>query len=71
MEMIIKVWCKNSLVAQLVKDLALSVALAGLLLWRGFDPRPGNFHMLWVWPKKREKHHVLNASPALAIMNGC
>ena len=26
----------------------------GLLLWRGFDPWPRNFHMLWVWPKKKK-----------------
>ena len=32
----------SSLLAHQVKDLALS------LLWHGFDPWPGNFHMLWV-----------------------
>ena len=36
----------SSLVAQQVKALALS------LLWYEFDPWPGNFHMLQVWPKK-------------------
>ena len=36
----------HSLEAPLVKD------LASLLLWRGFDPWPGNFHMPWVWQKK-------------------
>ena len=35
---------RSSLVAQWVKDLAS-------LLWHRFDPRPGNFHMLKVWPK--------------------
>ena len=35
----------SSRVAQWVKDLALS------LLWRGFDPWPGNFHIPWLWPK--------------------
>ena len=30
----------------MVKDLALS------LLWRGFDPWAGHFHVLWVWPLK-------------------
>ena len=34
--------------AQLVKDLSLS------LLWHGFDPWPGNFHMPWAWPPKRD-----------------
>ena len=31
-----------------VKDLALS------LLWYGFHLWPGNFRMLWVWPKKKK-----------------
>ena len=31
--------------AQWVMDLVLS------LLWPGFDPWPGNFHMPWAWPK--------------------
>ena len=25
------------------------------LLWLGFDPRPGNFHVLWVQGKKKLK----------------
>ena len=27
------------------------------LHWPGhrFDPWPGNFHMLWVWPKKKKR----------------
>ena len=47
----------SSLVAQQVKDPALS------LLWHRFDPWPGNFRMLWAWPKKKKKkkknHKVL------------
>ena len=39
----------SSQVAQQVKDLALS------LLWHQFDPWPGNFCMLWVWPKQKQK----------------
>ena len=35
--------------AQGIKDLAL------LLLWHGFNLWPGNFHMPWVWPKKKKK----------------
>lgn len=35
----------SSLVAQQVKDPVLS------LLWLRFDPLPGNFLVLWVWPK--------------------
>ena len=37
---------------QWVKDPALSLHRPRLLLWRGFDPWPRNFHMLQVWPKK-------------------
>ena len=40
----LKFW--SFLVAQWVKDLALS------LMWCWFDPWPGNFHMQWVWPKR-------------------
>ena len=36
---------RSSLVAQKVKDLALS------LLWHGFNPGPRNFHVLWEQPK--------------------
>ena len=35
-----------------VKDLVLSSLWLGLLLWLGFNPWPGNFCILWVWPKK-------------------
>jgi len=38
-----------SLVAQWIKDSALS------LLWLGSDPWPGNFGMLQVWPKTKTK----------------
>ena len=34
------------------KDPALSVQHFWSLLWRGFDPWPGNFHMLQAWPKQ-------------------
>ena len=34
---------------QRVKDPVLS------LLWRGFDPWPRKFHMLWTWPEKKKK----------------
>ena len=37
---------------QWVKDQALSLKWLGLLLRRCvLDPWPGNFHMLWAWPK--------------------
>ena len=46
-----------SFVAQWVRDLALSPQwLLRLLLWRGFDPWPGNFHMGTAKKKKKSIH---------------
>ena len=39
--------------ARWVKDLALSLRQLGSLLWGEFDPWPGNFHMLWLRPKRK------------------
>ena len=39
----------SSLVAYWDKDPALSLQRLK------FDPRPGNFHMLWAWPKANEQ----------------
>ena len=39
--------CRNSPVAQQIKDLALSLEQLRWLLWRGFYSRPKNFHMPW------------------------
>ena len=41
--------------AQQLKDSTLSLLWLGLLLWREFDPWPGNFCMPHVQPKKKEK----------------
>ena len=43
---------RHSLVAQKVKDLVVSLQQLRSLLWYGFNPWPGNFHMPQVWPKK-------------------
>ena len=40
-------------VAQWVQYPALSLQWLESLLWLGFDPWPGNFHVLWVGPKRR------------------
>ena len=45
---------RTSLVVQCVKDPALSLLWLRSLLWREFDPWPGNFHMLQIWPKKKK-----------------
>ena len=42
-------------VAQQVKDRVLSVQWLGSLLWCRFSPWPGNFHVPWVWTKKKPK----------------
>ena len=39
--------------AQQVKDPVLLLQQLGSLLWRGFDPWPGNFHM----PRVRKKNY--------------
>ena len=40
--------------ARQVEDLAVPLMWLGLLLWLGFSPWPGNFCMLWAWPKKKK-----------------
>ena len=42
--------------AQQIKDPALSLLWLGLLVWRGFDPWPRNFHMPWAEAKKTLTH---------------
>ena len=42
-------------VAQGVKDPALPQLWYRLKLKLGLDPWPRNFHVLWVWPKKKKK----------------
>ena len=46
---------ENSLLAQWVEDRNLSLLWLRSLLWFGFDPRPGNFRMLWTWPTTTKK----------------
>ena len=41
--------------AQWVKYPAFPLQWLGMLLWGGFDPWPGNFHMLRLWQKKNER----------------
>ena len=43
----------SSLVAQQVKDLALSLQRLGSLPWHGFSPWPRNFHMAQEQPKQK------------------
>ena len=46
---------RNYCMAQQVKDPAMSLQQLRLLLWFGFDPWPGNFHMPWVQPKTNKQ----------------
>ena len=41
--------------AQWVKVLALSLQHLGSLLWFGFNPWSGNFHILWTWPPQKKQ----------------
>ena len=36
-----------------LKDPVLPQLWCGLQMWLGFIPWPGTFHMLWVWPLKK------------------
>ena len=64
---------RSSLVAQWVKDLALSLLWLESLLWRRFWSWPRNFHMLRAQPKKKKKKKkncdgwTLRASPWLLL----
>ena len=49
----------SSLVVQSAKDLVLLLQQPRLLLWHGFDPWPGNFHMPWARPGKKKKKRLL------------
>ena len=51
----LKIRHQSSLVAQGIKDSALSLLWLALLLWCGFDPWPGNFSMPREWPEKKKK----------------
>ena len=53
----------SSPVAQQVKDPALSLQRLGLLLWRGFDPWPGKFHVPWVQQKKKKSTMRYHLTP--------
>ena len=57
-----------SLVVQWVKDPALLLQRLGLLLWRRFDPWPGNFHMLCVGVAKKSKQTKTKKTPIHSVM---
>ena len=47
--------CGVASLTQWARDLALSQQWPRLKLHLGLDPWPRNFHMPWVWPKKKKK----------------
>lgn len=61
--------------AQWVKDLVLSLQQLGMLLWHGFHPWPGTFHMPWVQPKKKllvsHSHSEFNAVKKRCYLDFC
>ena len=58
----LKTLSRSSLVAQQVKDLALSLQQPRSLLWHGFDPWPGNFHTPQARTKKKKKKKITEKS---------
>ena len=42
--------------AQWVKDVVVLLQQLRSLLWHGFNPWPGNYHMLWAQSKKKKSH---------------
>ena len=48
-----KFFLGSSLLVQWVKDLSLSLLWLRSLLWRVFNPWPGNFQMPWVQPTNK------------------
>ena len=42
----------------MVKDLALSLQELWSLLWLGFNPWPGNVHILKIWANKYMRTHT-------------
>ena len=50
---ILKAHMREFPVAQWVKALVLSLKWLGSLLWCGFDPWFGNFHMPWLGPERK------------------
>ena len=57
------------LVVQQIKDPALSLPCPGSLLWQGFSPWPGNFHMLQVQPKQTNKQTLIMGQCPLRTCN--
>ena len=55
--------------AQQVKDLAWSLRRPRSLLWFGFDPWPGNFHVPWLWTKKRNKFKKVVSKISVSNLN--
>ena len=60
--------------AQWVKDPVLSLQWLGLLLWGGFHPWPGKFHMPWVQhpppPHPQIRNRLTGIGSKLVISNG-
>ena len=51
----LRCWLESSLVAQWIKDLALSLQWLRLLLWHRFNLWARNCHMTQAWPREKKK----------------
>ena len=49
--------------AQGVKDPALLLLWLRSMLWRKFNPWPGNFYIPWSQPKKEKEKSMLSLTP--------
>ena len=67
-------------VTQWVTDLPFLCGIAnfipGLVQWvkdpqLWFDPWPGNFHNLWVWPKEEKKRLIVTVKQVRMLMGWC
>ena len=54
---------RSSLMAQGVKDPALLLLWLRSMLWRKFNPWPGNFYIPWSQPKKEKEKSMLSLTP--------
>ena len=51
----VEVWVQSPAWHSGLKDPVLWQLWLWSQVWLKFNPWPGNFHMLWVWPEKKQK----------------
>ena len=63
-----KSWREDSLVVQLIKDLALPLQRLGSLLWHGFASWTRNFHMPKMQPPPKKKQQQKTHGSGVAVI---